>query len=108
MKGQLRISFKVFIAQFYQPVKAAFHFCKQQFVSGQVFAQVQEKQRHALIVLNKGIVQGIFLQAIHFSHQSFDTISIYRLFKIPAANPNAGLQCCSIVLRQPENLEWKN
>jgi hypothetical protein len=60
-----------------------------------------------LVILYKGFVQGIFLQPVGFSHHPLNAISIYRPFKIAAANTHTSLQQIAAVMWHPKNLERK-
>lgn len=52
-------------------------------------------------------LQFIFLEPVGFPHQSFYAVPVYRLLKIPAANANACLQSCLLILRQPYHVKRK-
>lgn len=52
-------------------------------------------------------LQGIFLQAVGFPHQPFDTVAVHCFFKILIADANTGLQYRPVVLRNPYHPERK-
>lgn len=57
-----------------------------------LFSVINDKKRKLFIVLNERFFQMIFIQAIGFSYQTFNAVSVDCFFKKSTANRYAYLQ----------------
>jgi hypothetical protein len=61
-------------------------------VVGQLFSRIDKKYGEGRSFFFHQLEQGLFLEAVCFTAQPFDAVSVHRLFKMPAAGAEAGLQ----------------
>lgn len=105
MKGKLSSCFSAFIGKFFKAPDNGAHSFKYRTVFGNVSAGVQYEYRNPVAGLLQVFSQFVFLQPVSFTHESFDTIAVYRFFKIPATNANACLQYSLFIFGKPDDFK---